>query len=238
MIPPPLTLPARTLPARAGPWPVAVLVHGGFWRAGYGRDLMDPLAADLAARGYAVANLEYRRGDEGGWPATFLDVAEGIDGLGAAAAPLDLGRVVLVGHSAGGQLALWAVRRRGLPPPAVAARAIVALAGVCDLAAGAREGIGEGAVAAFLGGGPDELPERYALASPLAALPLGVRQLLVHPPGDDRVPITQSRSYAAAAAAAGDPVELLEVAGGHRTLIDPASDAWRQVAARLPGLLA
>lgn len=230
--------PALTVPPGRGPWPVAVLVHGGFWRSGYGRDLMDPLAADLAGRGYAVANLEYRLGAEGGWPATFLDVAEGVDGLRAVAAPLDVERVILVGHSAGGQLALWAVRRRGLAPPAVAARAVVSLAGVCDLVAGARDGIGEGAVAAFLGGGPDELPERYRLASPLASLPAGVPQLLVHAPGDDRVPIAQSRSYAAAAADAGDPVELLEVEGGHRTLIDPASDPWRQVAVRLPGLLA
>lgn len=230
--------PALTTPWGPGPWPVAVLLHGGFWRSGYGRDLMDPLAADLAGRGYAVANLEYRRGDEGGWPATFLDVAEGIDGLRAVVAPLDLGRVVLVGHSAGGQLALWAARRRGLAPPCVVARAVVSLAGVCDLVAAARHGIGEGAVAELLGGGPDELPERYALASPLASLPAGVRQLLVHAPGDDRVPISQSRSYAAAAAAAGDAVELLEVEGGHRTLIDPASDPWRQVAVRLPDLLA
>jgi acetyl esterase/lipase len=100
------------------PWPVAVLIHGGFWRARYSLRLEDRLAADLAGRGWGVWNLEYRRLGRlscGGWPATFEDIAAGIDHLGKLEEPLDPARVVAIGHSAGGQLALWAAARPGLP---------------------------------------------------------------------------------------------------------------------------
>ena len=109
------------LPPGAGPFPVAVLLHGGFWRVGFNRTLMNPLALDLLGRGWAVWNLEYRRlgigwGGGGGWPETFADVAAGIDALAdLRAAPLDLARVFAIGHSAGGQLALWSGARPGLP---------------------------------------------------------------------------------------------------------------------------
>jgi pimeloyl-ACP methyl ester carboxylesterase len=111
---------------------------------------------------------------------------------------------------------------------------VVSLAGVCDLHAGAAAGIGEGAVAGFLGATPNQDPERYRLASPRARLPLGVRQLLVHGDADTRVPVEQSRAHAAAAAAAGDPVELVELPGvDHMAVIDPASPAWAEVTRRL-----
>jgi dipeptidyl aminopeptidase/acylaminoacyl peptidase len=111
---------------------------------------------------------------------------------------------------------------------------VVSLAGVCDLHAGAAAGIGEGAVAEFVGATPDQAPERYRLASPLARLPLGVAQLLVHGDADARVPVEQSRAHAAAAAAAGDPVELVELPGvDHMAVIDPASPAWAEVTRRL-----
>jgi len=230
-------------------WPVAVLLHGGFWRAQRTLELMRPMAADLALRGMAVWNLEYRRvgGRGGGWPGTLEDVAAGVDALAELTGPwpLDLGRVVAIGHSAGGQLALWAAARPGLPAgtpgagPAVVPAAVVSLAGVCDLAAAARDGLGEGAAVAFLGATPGEAPDRYALASPLARLPVGARQLLVHGDADGRVPVGQSRAYAAAAAAAGDPVDLLELPGvDHMAVIDPASPAWTATAARLGPLLA
>jgi acetyl esterase/lipase len=231
-------------PAGEGPWPVVALLHGGFWRAGRTLELMRPLAADLAGRGYAAWNLEYRRVGQpgGGWPGTCEDVAAGLDHLAGLAgrAPLDLDRLVVAGHSAGGHLALWAAARAGLPPGAPGAAPLVtpwlavSLAGVCDLHAGAADGIGEDAVAGFLGATPDQAPERYRLASPRSRLPLGVRQLLVHGDADTRVPVSQSRAHAAAAAAAGDPVELVELAGAdHLAVIDPASPAWAEVTRRL-----
>lgn len=231
-------------PAGDGPWPVVALLHGGFWRARRTLELMRPLAADLAGRGLAAWNLEYRRVGQpgGGWPGTFQDVAAGLDHLAALAGrePLDLDRLVVAGHSAGGHLALWSAARPGLPAgapgagPRVVPRLAVSLAGVCDLAAGADDGLGEGAVAELLGATPAQDPARYRLASPLARLPLGVAQLLVHGDADTRVPVAQSRAYAAAAAAAGDPVELVELAGaGHMDVIDPASPAWAEVTRRL-----
>jgi acetyl esterase/lipase len=231
-------------PAGEGPWPVVALLHGGFWRAGRTLELLRPLAADLAGRGFAAWNLEYRRVGQpgGGWPGTCEDVAAGLDHLAGLAgrAPLDLDRLVVAGHSAGGHLALWSAARAGLPPgvpgagPLVAPRLVVSLAGVCDLRAGAAEGIGEDAVAGFLGATPDQAPERYRLASPRARLPLRVRQLLVHGDADTRVPVSQSRAYATAAAAAGDPVELVELAGvDHMAVIDPGSPAWAEVTRRL-----
>jgi acetyl esterase/lipase len=236
------------LPGRPGPHPVAVLLHGGFWRSTYGRGLMDGLAADLAARGWAAWNLEYRRVGPfgvggGGWPGTFEDVAAGIDALAgpAGAAGLDLGRVVTVGHSAGGHLALWAAARPGLPDgapgarPAIAVTGAVALAGVCDLAAAARDRLGGSAVPALLGGRPERVPERYALASPAERLPLGVPQVLVHGGADRIVPVGQSRRYAAAARAAGDACELVELRGvDHFAVIDPRSPAWLAAVERLP----
>ena len=106
-------------PAGDGPWPVVALLHGGFWRARRTLELMRPLAADLAGRGFAAWNLEYRRVGQpgGGWPGTFQDVAAGLDHLAELAGrePLDLDRLVVAGHSAGGHLALWSAARPGLP---------------------------------------------------------------------------------------------------------------------------
>lgn len=225
-------------PDRGGPAPVVVLVHGGFWRAPYRRDLMSGLAHDLAGRGWAAFNIDYCRvGDAGGgWPGTLADVAAAVDHLAGLAGPaeLDLARVLAVGHSAGGQLALWLAGRPGLPAsapgaaPAVRVSAAVSQAGVCDLVSGAD--LGRGAARELLGGAPEQLPERYLLASPQARLPLGVPGLLVHGDADDRVPVTQSRGYAAAAAEHGERVELVELAGvGHFEHLDPGHPAWQAV---------
>jgi acetyl esterase/lipase len=215
-----------------------VVLHGGHWRTRYGKLIMRPLARDLARRGWAAWNLEYRRlgtgrHGGGGWPATFEDVAAGIDHLPVLAdALLDLTRVVGVGHSAGGQLALWAAARPGLPAgapgagPRVRLRAVVALAAVSDLERA-------GTVAhELLGGTLAEVPGRFAQADPVRRVPLGVSTLLVHPADDATVSVQRSRAYAAAARAAGDDIELVESAsGGHRAPIDPGSEAW-QAAAR------
>jgi acetyl esterase/lipase len=213
-----------------GPHPVAVLLHGGFWRAAFTRSLMAALAVDLAGRGWATWNVEYRRaGNGGGIPQTLDDVRAAIDAVARLDASLDLDdrAPVAIGHSAGGQLALCAA------PGSVVTR-IISLAGVCDLRAAAREAIGEDATVQFMEGGPAERAEAYALADPLARLPSGLDVLLIHGDVDQRVPVDHSRRYAAAARAAGDRCELLELPGvDHFDVIDPRTAAWAAVAARL-----
>ncbi len=222
------------LPSGEPPFPTVVLLHGGFWRDRWDRTLMTPLAMDLAARGCAAWNVEYRRVGQkgGGWPGTLDDVAAALERLGTVP-EVDASRVVTVGHSAGGQLALWAAARRA-EPPIVAA---VALAAICDLER-ARQ-LDADAVEAFLGGGPGDVPERYARASPRSLLPLGISQVLVHGSDDDIVPPDLSEAYAATARAAGDDVELVVVAGAdHFDVIDPVHAAWHFVVERLERLLA
>jgi len=221
------------VPRGPGPFPVAVLLHGGYWQARFGKLVCRPLAADLVRRGWAAWNLEYRRlgsgrGGGGGWPATFEDVADGIDALATLGDPrLDLERVALVGHSAGGQLALWAARRTLLPAgavgsaPAVRPRAVVALAPVTDLA---RAGVH---ARALIGGTPDQVPERWRQADPRQAGPIPVPGLLVHPDGDLTVSPARSREYAQAVGG----VELVQPAGEvHRDPIDPSSASWHAAA--------
>ena len=209
------------------PHPVAVVLHGGFWRPRYTRPAMDAVAVALAQAGWASWNVEYRRvGAGGGVPETLEDVAAAVTALRELDAPLDRSRIAAVGHSAGGHLALW------LAGTGLISRA-VSLAGVCDLAEAARHGIGDGAVLDLAGGTPEEAPDSYALADPGARLPTGVPQLLVHGDRDDAVPVEHSRAYADKARAAGDPCELLELAGtGHFDVIDPRSDAWAQFMSR------
>jgi acetyl esterase/lipase len=217
------------LPATGGRHPVAVLLHGGFWRARFDRSTMAALAVDLADRGWATWNVEYRRvGKGGGVPETLDDVRASIRALTHLTEPLDPRRVVIVGHSAGGQLGLCVADE-----PAVAA--VVSLAGVCDLTTAFAEAIGESATAAFMGGGPDDRPDAYRLADPLHRIPAAARVLLVHGDVDQRVPVAQSRRYAQAAAAAGDDrCEFIELAGvDHFALIDPRTETWATVAARL-----
>jgi len=220
-----------------------VIVHGGFWRARYDLSLGRPLAADLVRRGYAVWNLEYRRvGAGGGWPATFEDIAAGIDLL--ADLPVETARVAAIGHSAGGHLAAWAAGRAGLAPgipgaqPRVALTAVVAQAGVLALADCAREGVGGTAAPDLMGGGPQELPEQYRLADPMAALPVKAPVLCVHSRADTNVPYSFSERYVQAATDAGGTASLHETSGDHFTLIDPGSPDWRVVTSALPGLLA
>jgi acetyl esterase/lipase len=201
---------------------LAVAIHGGYWRARYGKRLEKAVAVDLTRRGMAVWNIEYRRlgrGNGGGWPATFEDVAAAIDRLAGLSDPrLDLARVTAFGHSAGGQLALWAGSRSDGP---VRIGRVCAQAGVCDL------GSAGGAARALMGGGPDQVPERYALADPMRLVPLGVPILLVHGAEDATVPVKRSRRFAEAARSAGDDVTLVEPnPGDHRSHIDPRSEAW------------
>lgn len=229
--------PSGTGPAR----PVVVLIHGGFWRTGYGKGLMHGLALGLVRRGHCVWNIEYRRlgpRSGGGWPATLEDVAAAIDALQGIEG-LDCSKVMTCGHSAGGHLALWAAARHRLPPgvpgasPRVGVAAAISLAGVNDLVAGA--GLGRGAAIELLGGGPGEVPERYVVASPFARLPLGVPQLLVHGKADMTVPRIQSERYVARAQALGDPARLIVVPrAGHFAVINPCTSAWKATLAAFP----
>jgi|SRR5450755_2241 len=219
--------------------PVVILIHGGFWRAAYGLSLMAGLAENLAQRGFAAWNIEYRRvGDSGGgWPNTLLDVARATDHLKASQQSyhLDLQRVIPVGHSAGGHLALWLCTRHKLiisnllpdsatPQPIKGA---VSLASAMDLEHVWQLHLGNDAAIELLGGDPTTVPERYVAASPAAHLPLGIPQVLIHGTEDDRVPLIVSQVYAAKARAVGDPITLIELPGAdHFVLIDPASTAW------------
>jgi acetyl esterase/lipase len=214
------------MPSRDGPHPVAVLLHGGFWRSRFTRSLMDALAISLGDRGWACWNVEYRRGPGAG-TTSLRDVQAAMAKLRKLRAPLDRGRVVLIGHSAGGHLALCAAATAG-------ARSVISLAGVCDLDAAVADGLGSGAVREFMGAAPQDAPFAYRELSPMAALPTGARVLLVHGDADDRVPITQSRDYLAAAQQAGDDCALLELPGeDHFSLIDPRTVAFRAWATRL-----
>jgi acetyl esterase/lipase len=222
---------------------VAVLIHGGFWRARYDLRLEDELVADLAGRGWAAWNIEYRRlgwRSRGGWPATFEDVATAIDMLGPLDESLDLARVVSIGHSAGGHLAFWAAARRGLPArspgadPRIRLAGAVAQAGVLDLREASRLRLSRRAAESLLGGPPMKWPARYDAASPIERLPLALPQLVVHGDVDDVVPISIARGYAERAVQAGDPCEFVELPGcGHDEHLDPSSDAWRTVTAWL-----
>lgn len=230
-----------------------VVVHGGFWRSGYGSDLGTPLAADLAARGWVAWNIEYRRvGGGGGWPRTLTDVAAAIDKLADVAAggehgTIDTAHVAAIGHSAGGHLAAWAASRPALGAgspsgftvgTSVAVTGVVSQAGVLDLTTAADDGVGGSAVPDLIGGSPTDVPDRYDVADPTRLLPLGVPVHCVHSRDDGNVPFSQSQAYVAAATAAGDPAVLHEVAGDHFTLIDPTSAAWKTVVGLLPALLA
>ena len=210
---------------------LAVFVHGGFWRARWAADTIAPLARACAAAEPRpwVWNIEYPRVGMrgGGWPGTALAVR---DALGAAVEAAAGRPVVVVGHSAGGHLALWAAHDH---PVATA----VALAGVCDLEEGVLTGIGNGAVLELLGADPDS--DLYAAASPVVRLPLRSPTLLIHGDADEDVPIRQSRLYAKAARAAGDDCELHELpGGGHFEVIEPDGRAWPILSARIEALAA
>ncbi len=228
---------------------VVCLLHGGFWRMPHGRDQMDAIARDLATRGFAVWNIGYRRlgTPTGGWPGSFDDVLAGIDHLArlvAGGIDLDLAHVAVVGHSAGGHLALWAAARdrdRATHGAATQVRitAAAGLAPVADLVRAHALGVGGSAVAELLDGTPTEQEACYREASPAVMLPLGVPQLLIHATDDDIVPVGISRAYAQAASAAGDRIELIELPGsGHMDFLDPASAAHAVLCewlARMPG---
>jgi acetyl esterase/lipase len=199
---------------------VVVLVHGGFWRAMYGREGLRDNCVDLTGRGFVAANVAYRRVGEsgGGWPGTCTDVVGGLravmDEYGALTG--------VVGHSAGGQLALWAAREL-TPRPQV----VVSVAGCNDLARADALNLGNGAVRAFTGGSADAL----VAADPSRRVPLGTRTVLICASDDPAMPREVSETYAAAALAAGDDVVLDDVTGDHFSVLDTGSLVWAAVVA-------
>ncbi|EGX57353.1 lipase/esterase [Streptomyces zinciresistens K42] len=247
--------PRGELPAD-GSVPLVVVLHGGAWRSPYDRRHLTPFADFLARRGFAVANVEYRRGadDAGGgapvagrWPDTFDDVAAALDALAdlarEAVPGADPRRTVLTGHSAGGHLALWAAARHVLPADAAwrtgrpaPLRGVVALAPIADFAAAGKLDVCGGAARQLLGGGV-EYAERRPYADPALLLPTGIATTLVQGRADLVVPQAVAESYADAAAKAGEVVglTLLEEVG-HFPLIDPAADACAVVAEEIAQL--
>jgi acetyl esterase/lipase len=212
---------------------VVVVIHGGFWKARYDATLGEPLARDLAARGWTACNLEYRRVGHGGGGSphssgTLDDVAAGIDAL-ADVPGLETSTVVTLGHSAGGQLAVWAAARGRFPrwsPPRVEVTGVIAQAGVLDLGRAHEEHLGDGAVAAFMGEPPGPA---YECADPRRHLPLHVPVWCVHGRDDDVVPLHHSVDYVRAAQEAGAEATLVDVEGDHFTVTDVASHAWLRI---------
>jgi dipeptidyl aminopeptidase/acylaminoacyl peptidase len=212
---------------------LVVMLHGGFWRSEYDRTHTGPMTSALAAEGYVVAVPEFRRTETvaepgsvqragGGWPNTFDDIAAALDAVPGLLTPYSSSPPVVVGHSAGGHLALWGATR-----PNANMRAVVSLAGCADLTMCSRLGLDDGATDLLLGGTPEEVPDRYALADP-ALLPKPTAPVtLLHGTADDRVPIEVSRSYAARRGTV-----LRELPGvDHFALIDPLSPTWPHVLA-------
>lgn len=231
--------------------PVAVFLHGGWWKAQYGLGYGGHLCEALRQAGVATWSLEYRRvgNPGGGWPGTFEDVAAGYDHLAALAKtyPLDLGRVVTVGHSAGGHLAFWLAGRHHLPDGALASlrggapvRAAIALAGAVDLrltidlAGWFTFAHDKQEVYNFMGGSPAEAPERYKAGNPGDLLPLGAPQFLLQGTEDDQIPPELPGRWAQRGRRQGEHVEVTMLPGAdHFDLVDPQRPAWTAVLATI-----
>jgi acetyl esterase/lipase len=204
-----------------------VLLHGGYWLPGFGLDQLDPIADVMTRAGWVTWNVEYRRvGDGGDWPHPMTDVALAIDRLqdeGLATS------VVLLGHSAGGQLAVWAASRNERTPggpPKVRPRGAISLSGVLDLTTAAHESGSEDPVTAFVGGSPAAQPQRYALSDPTRLVPARSPVWAVHAKDDTVIPADQATSYVDRAVAASGRAELVTVPGDHFTLIDPTASSF------------
>ncbi|MGH7810500.1 MAG: alpha/beta hydrolase family protein, partial [Candidatus Binatia bacterium] len=229
------------------PYPVVVFIHGGCWLSQYNLKYTGHLGAALAAAGVATWNIEYRRvGDAGGgWPGTFEDVASGVDYVRTLQKtyPLDLNRVVVAGHSAGGHLALWIAARKKLPADhplypknPVPLRGIVSIAGVADL----RKTVAAcgDAIEKLMGGKATDQASRYSQASPVDLLPLGVKQIIVHGEVDKTVPLSMATEYAEAAKKKGDDAQLVVIEkAAHFEVVDPKSFAWPAVQEAMLSLL-
>ena len=213
------------LPETSGPHPIIVFIHGGCWLNQFSLDHVAAMSRALANQGYAVWTPEYRRvGDAGGgWPGTFEDITSCIAALRQIAAryPLDLRRTVVMGHSAGGHLALWLAAQNNF-----ALRGVISLAGICDLKA--YERLGNDCAASLpglLGGTSREVPERWAMANPIELLPIRISVSLIHGDRDTIVPISQSEGFATAARCELHVVK----GGGHFDMVSPHAKAFEVI---------
>lgn len=214
-------------PKTGGPFPVVMNIHGGFWRAQYGLGHAGHLCAALTGKGYATWNVEYRRvgNPGGGWPGTFEDIKSSYRFIPQIAKQykLDASRILVMGHSAGGQLAL------ALAAHELAVARVVSLAGVVDLQQAYRDHLSNDAVVEFLGGKPSEVAEHYREADPMD-LSIKAKQWLIHGAADEVVPPMYSRNYVETKQRRGEDAHYLEIGpAGHYELIDPRSPAWSKV---------
>ena len=215
------------MPKGKGMHPIAVCIHGGYWRAKYDLEYLGHMCAALTAKGVATANVEYRRvgNSGGGWPGTFEDIRSAYQFVlqNARRYDFDARRVVLMGHSAGGQLALClAARESGIA-------AAISLAGVVDLQRAYELHLSNDAVVEFLGGTPGEVPEHYREADPMR-LTIHTPQWLVHGDADDVVPPSVSIGYVDAKQKSKEDARLVPVGGaGHFEIVDPRAGAWKDV---------
>lgn len=214
------------LPKSQGPHPVAIVIHGGFWRAAFDVEHSGHMCAALTQAGIATWSLEYRRIGQpgGGWPGTCEDVLRGAAYIKTLSAtyPIDSGRVVAIGHSAGGHLALWLAAQK---KPRL--RGVISLAGVADLRRAWDLHLSNTVVGDFMGSSPTEQPQHYRQASPIECVPLGIPTRLIHGDADDIVPIEIAERYQAAAERSGDDAKLIRLSGGdHFCVIDPRAPEW------------
>lgn len=225
------------VPPGDGPHPVAIFIHGGCWLAKYGIEHSGKLTAALARSGIATWSLEYRRvGDAGGgWPGTFQDIGRGADHLRSIAEEyrLDLDRVIVMGHSAGGHLALWLAARPGLPAEApfssrdpLDLRGVLALAPAPDLEFLHEEEVCGHVIDKLMGGSPEQFPDRYRWGDPGQMASGGVRQvLIIGKYDDDWAP--SGRRYFRVARERGDDIRMVDATeSGHFEMIDPDSTTW------------
>jgi len=227
-----LRIPQRTADLRAqrvkegSAFPLVIFIHGGFWRAKYDLTHAGHLCAALTKAGIATVNLEYRRvgNSGGGWPGSLSDIEAALQMISELAPkyPLDPSRIIVIGHSAGGHLALALAARQNY------LRGVIALAPVSDLRRAYDLHLSNDAVVEFLGGTPSQVPEHYAEASPMD-LPISAPQVIIHGSHDDTVPIEMSRSYIETKRSKGENVRLIEPDCGHFELIDPSSQVWPAV---------
>jgi acetyl esterase/lipase len=229
-------------PVGRGPFPFLFVIHGGFWQSAYDLSHIGHLCAAFTSERIITCNLEYRRlGDPGGgWPGTFQDIGLATDHIleiMSSDPRVDLPRTAVIGHSAGGHLALWLGGRHRISnasllhaAPKYRLGGAVSLAGVCDLRTAWKQRLGNGVVARLMGGTPDQYPDRYDAGSPIELLPIGTRQVLIHGLVDDVVPASQSERFVERAGQLGEHPALINLEGiGHFELIDPESDAWSRI---------